>query len=215
MMKTKTPQALIKASGLAPDLFAKETQDILNLYDSALKETKGFEKEPAMMDMLEDIRQKAQEVIEKDIKRIQSQLQTEQEKQEAQQLKKAQSRKIMEEVTMTEVYIEECRTKLRAYNRQQRLAAGKTKPIKRKLTTRLKEGMKKIVNMMPKTVKKDQKKLAQTQRIINRTVSDLKKIWGINRIEGIQKELDSQFDTLKKHAEPKETQTKKKTTDHE
>lgn len=204
-MKQENPHNKIKSSGIAKKLFSKETLEMLKLYNEALAQTKGFEDVPAMQEMLQDIAVKANEMVDEEIPKIKEFLKSDADKKTEKKIKKEQSAKIMEEVSNTSDYLAACRAKLKEYNRLKREAEGKTKPIKRKLTTRLKEGMKKIVNMMPKAVKSDKDKIYQTQCIINRTVSELKKVWGMNKIEGIEKSLKEQFEGLKEKVEPKKS----------
>ena len=204
-MKTIDPHEKIKNSKIAKKLFAKETLEMLKLYDDALTQAKGFENVPAMQEMLQDIAIKANEMIDNEIPKIKEGLKSDADKKTEKKIKTAQSAKIMEEIANTADYLAECRAKLKEHNRLKREAEGKTKPIKRRLTTRLKEGMKKIVNMMPKAVKSDTEKIYQTECIIKRTLSELKKVWGMNKIEGIEASLKEQFEGLKEKAKPNKT----------
>ena len=61
--------------------------------------------------------------------------------------------------------------------------------------------MKRLVNMMPKALKEDNKKLEQTEKAIQEFLSDLKRIWGMNKIKPIEEELKKKFDQLKERAE--------------
>jgi len=202
-MKLQSPHDKIKSSGIAKKLFTKETLEMLKLYDEAVAQTKGFEDVPAMQDMLQDIAVKANEMIDKEIPKIKDSLKSDADKKTEKKIKTAQSAKIMEEVSNTSDYLASCRAKLKEHNRLKRESEGKTKPIKRKLTTRLKESVKKIVNMMPKAVKTDKDKIYKTECIIKRMVSELKKVWGMNKIEGIEKSLKEQFEGLRDKTESK------------
>jgi len=202
-MKLQSPHDKIKSSEIAKKLFTKETLEMLKLYDEAVDQTKGFEDVPAMQDMLQDIAVKTNEMIDKEIPKIKESLKSDADKKTEKKIKKEQSAKIMEEVSNTSDYLAACRAKLKEHNRIKRESEGKTKPIKRKLTTRLKESVKKIVNMMPKAVKSDKDKIYQTECIIKRMVSELKKVWGMNKIEGIEQSLKEQFEGLRDKTEPK------------
>jgi len=202
-MKLQSPHDKIKSSGIAKKLFTKETLEMLKLYDEAVAQTKGFEDVPAMQDMLQDIAVKANEMIDKEIPKIKDSLKSDADKKTEKKIKTAQSAKIMEEVSNTSDYLASCRAKLKEHNRLKRESEGKTKPIKRKLTTRLKESVKKIVNMMPKAVKTDKDKIYKTECIIKRMVSELKKVWGMNKIEGIEQSLKEQFEGLRDKTESK------------
>ena len=172
-MKLQSPHDKIKSSGIAKKLFTKETLEMLKLYDEAVVQTKGFEDVPAMQDMLQDIAVKTNEMIDKEVPKIKESLKSDADKKTEKKIKTAQSAKIMEEVSNTSDYLAVCRAKLKEHNRLKRESEGKTKRIKRKLTTRLKESMKKIVNMMPKAVKTDKDKIYKTECIIKRMVSEL------------------------------------------
>ena len=93
-----------------------------------------------------------------------------------------------------------CRLKIRE-DRQKKIESGEIKkPKKKRLTTKLKDALKKVVNMMPEKVKQDKKKVEKTELALDNFLSELKSIWGLNKICAIREELEEKFDEIKEKA---------------
>ena len=54
---------------------------------------------------------------------------------------------------------------------------------------------------MPIKVKEDKEKIEQTEKAVKKFLSELKKIWGLNKIQQLQQEIEEKFEKLKDKAE--------------
>ena len=194
------PYALLKESGVAKNLLSDKAKEALSIYDETLQGLKEFPNDKSLKEMAEQIGKAALEVLEDDVAKINAELKDEVKETEKKRVQKAQSKKIVEKADKTMDYLAECRIKLRE-ERKRKVAAGEIKaPVKRKLTTKLKETMKKLIGMMPKTVQKDEQKIVRTEYAVQIFLSELKCIWGMNKIKPIEDELKEKFDALKEKA---------------
>lgn len=195
------PYKLLEKEGVAKKVLSERSLEALSIYDETLEGLKEFPDDKTMKDMAEQIGDTAIELLKEDIATIKDELSDKAEQQQKKQLKKAQSKKIVEKSEKTMDYLAECRRKLRD-ERKQKMASGEIKkPVKRKLTTKLKDNMKKIANMMPKAIKEDPNKVEQTEKAVQKFLGDLKRIWGMNKIKPIEDELHEKFSELKEKAE--------------
>lgn len=194
------PYQLLKKEGINKGLLADKSKEGLSIYDETIEGLKDFPNDKALKDMAEKIGKATIEVLEEDIKNINSILEDDVKKAETKKKKKAISKRVIEKSSKTKDHLAECREKFKK-ERQRQLAAGEIKaPVKKQLATKLKEAMKKIVGMMPKAIKEDEKKIAKTELAITHFISDLKRIWGMNKIKPIEDELKEKFDQLKENA---------------
>lgn len=199
------PYILLKESGIAKNLLSKKTKEALSIYDETIEGLIEFSDDKSLKDMAEQIGKAALEMLEEDVARISGELKDEVQETEKKRTKKAQSKKIVEKADKTMDFLAECRTKLKE-ERQRKISSGEIKaPVKKKLTTKLKETMKKIIGMMPKAVKKDEQKITRTENAVQIFLSELKCIWGMNKIKPIEEELKEKFDELKEKATPEKT----------
>ena len=112
-----------------------------------------------------------------------------------------QSREILEKSTKAIDYLSECRLRLKE-ERRRKIERGEIKPpVKKQLTTKLKEFFQKIPALMPIKVKEDKEKIEQTEKAVKKFLSELKKIWGLNKIQQLQQEIEEKFEKLKDKAE--------------
>ncbi|HEY9084057.1 MAG TPA: hypothetical protein VIN73_12035 [Vicingaceae bacterium] len=191
------PYALLKESAIAKNLLSDKAKEALSIYDETLEGLKEFPDDKSLKEMAEQIGKAALEVLEDDIAKISAELKDEVKETEKKRVRKAQSKKIAEKADKTMDFLAECRIKLKE-ERKRKIAAGEIKaPVKRKLTTKLKETMKKIIGMMPKTVQQDEQKIVRTEHAVQIFLSELKCIWGMNKIKPIEDELKEKFDALK------------------
>lgn len=194
------PYVLLKESGVARKLLSDKAKEALSIYDETIEGLKEFPNDKSLKDMAEQIGKAALEVLEQDIEQIKKDIKDDETTKEKKRVQKAQSKKIVEKADKTMDYLAECRTKLRE-DRKRKIASGEIKaPVKKKLTTKLKEAMKKIIGMMPKAVQKDEQKITRTEHAVQIFLSELKCIWGMNKIKPIEDELKEKFDDLKEKA---------------
>jgi len=195
------PYQLLKKSGISKSLLADKSKEALSIYDEAIEGLKDFPKDKGLKDMAEQIGKAAIEVMEDDIKNINEILADDVEVKEKKKVKKAQSKKITEKASKSHDFLAECRRKMKE-ERKRKIASGEIKaPVKKKITTKVKEAMSKIIGMMPKAVKNDEKKIIRTENAIQIFLSDLKCIWGMNKIKPIEDELKEKFDKLKENTQ--------------
>lgn len=194
------PYKLLKESGIAKNLLSDKTKEALEIYDETIDGLNEFPKDKSLMEMAEKIGKAAIEVLSEDVEQINAGLKDEVQETEKKRIKKAQSKKVVEKADKTMDYLAECRLKLRE-ERKRKQETGEIKtPVKKKLTTKLKDSMKKIIGMMPKAVKEDEQKITRTEHAVQIFLSDLKCIWGMNKIKPIEEELKEKFDQLKEKA---------------
>ena len=199
------PNDFLKKEGIAKKLLSDASKQALKEFDDTLKDLEEFLDSKELVAMAEQIGQAAIDLLKDDIERIREELKDEAAEKEEKQVKKAQSKRIVEKAEKTMDHLAQCR-KLLKEERERKIASGEIKkPVKKKLTTKLKDSMKRIVNMMPNTIKEDKTKIDQTEKAIKKFLSDLKKIWGMNKITPIEDELKDKFDGLKEKIEKKET----------
>ncbi len=194
------PYKILKQSAVAKNLLSDKTKEALEIYDETIEGLTEFPKDKSLKEMAEKIGKAAIEVLSEDIDQIKSDLKDEVSETEKKRIQKAQSKKVVEKADKTMDYLTECRTKLRE-ERKRKQESGEIKaPVKKKLTTKLKDNMKKIIVMMPKSVKEDEKKITRTEHAVQIFLSDLKCIWGMNKIKPIEQELKEKFEQLKDKA---------------
>ena len=195
------PYKLLDKEGVVKNALSDRAKEALSIYDETLEGLKEFPKDKTLKEMAEKIGKAAIELLKEEIGALKGELSEKAKEKEKSQLQKAQSKKIVQKSEVALDYLAECRRKLKE-ERKQKLAAGEIKkPVKRRLTTRLKENMSKIIGMMPKAIKEDPKKIERTEKAIQKFLSELKRIWGMNRIKPIEDELKEKFTKLKEKAE--------------
>ena len=204
-MKIKNnPNDLLQKEGIAKNLLSKAGKEALKDFDDSVKELMEFEDDKAMMDIVEKMGEATIDLLTDDIARIKEELKDDATEKEKRQVKKAQSKRIVEKAEKTMDHLAQCRRMLKE-ERQKKIETGEIKkPVKKKLTTKLKDSMKRIVNMMPNAIKEDKAKIDQTEKAITKFLNELKKIWGMNKIKPIEDELKEKFDDLKVKADKKE-----------
>ncbi|MBQ21699.1 MAG: hypothetical protein CMD31_13170 [Flavobacteriales bacterium] len=197
------PYALLNESGVAKNLLSDKAKEALSIYDETLEGIKEFPEDKALKDMAKQIGKAAVELLQEDIEKIKAEINDDEKTKEKKRVQKAQSKKIVEKADKTMDYLKECRIKLRE-DRKRKIAAGEIKaPVKKKLTTKLKEAMKKIIGMMPKAAQQDEQKIIRTEQAMQIFLSELKCIWGMNKIKPIADELKEKFDGLKEKVSTK------------
>jgi len=191
------PYKLLEKEGVAKRLLNDRSKEALSIYDETLDGLKEFPDDKTMKEMAEQIGKTAIGLLAEDIAAIKEQLADKVEEEKKQKLKKAQSRQIVEKSEKAMDYLAECRRKLRE-DRAKKMATGEIKkPVKKQLTTRLKDNMKQIVTLMPRAIKEDPKKTEQTEKAIQKFLHELKRIWGMNKIKPIEEALHEKFKEVK------------------
>ncbi len=207
-MIKNNPHELLK--NLPKANISDKVKEAIEIYDETAEELKEFPNDKKLKDMAEEIGKAAIVIIKseteeevKEEKPKKASTKKPEKKSENAIEEKGDEKKTKlkrEEVDKAIAFCEKCKI-ARQKERQRKIAAGEIKPRKKKyLTTKLKEALNKIVNMMPEKVKKDEQKIKQTKRAVNKFLSEIKEIWEMNKICSIQEEIDDKFENLQEKA---------------
>lgn len=94
-----------------------------------------------------------------------------------------------------------CRKRLKE-DRQRKIESGEIQPPKKKtLVTKLRQELVKTATLIPKSLKDDTAVIQKTQKAVLNFLNELKSIWGLNKIKGIQDEIKEKFKKLEENAE--------------
>ena len=195
------PYAFLEKEAVAKGLLSDATKEALQIYDDSIEELKLYSKDKNLRNMAEEIGQAAIDVLKQDIEEIQKTHIKKAEDIQTKQKKEMQSRDILQKSEKAIDYLSECRLRLKE-ERRKKIESGEIKPpVKKQLTTKLKEFFQKIPALMPIKVKEDKEKIEQTEKAVKKFLSELKKIWGLNKIQQVQQEIEEKFEKLKDKAE--------------
>lgn len=195
------PYAFLETEGVAKSLLSDASKEALQIYDESLEGLKDYPKDKGLRNMAEQIGKAALDVLQQDIAQLQKTQIKKAEDKETTQKKELQSREILEKSVKAIDYLSECRLKLKE-ERKRKVESGEIKPpVKKQLTTKLKELFQKIPGLMPTKVRDDKEKIDQTEKALKKFMSELKKIWGLNKIQQMQQEIEEKFEKLKDKAE--------------
>lgn len=123
---------------------------------------------------------------------------THEEREFASRARKEKSKKAMEDLDEVDGQIEACREVIREYNKKKR--AGK-EPAKKTRLTKLKDKLLGIASLIPPKLKEDKVVRDKTERILLRTLNDLKKAWGMSVAKKAQEAIKQKFDQLDEQAQ--------------
>ena len=201
MAKIKNnPYDILDKEDISKKLLSEKALISLGLYDKAKM---LYEKRPASNEFKENVEKAGKitsEVIEKEVARIKNELKNETDESEKKEIKKAQSKKIIEKSENVMYDLEICRQKLKE-DRKRKVESGEIKPPKKKtITTKLRQELVKTAGMIPKNLKGDTKIIQRTQKALLNFLSELKSIWGLNKIKPIQDELEAKFKKMEEGA---------------
>lgn len=190
------PYKVLKEAGIAKSALTERGVKALEFFDRAKKLHEQNPKAENIQEQAERVGEKAIAEIKKEIDRLKSQVKNEEEEKEKQVVKKTQSKQLVEKTKKIVTDLDECREKLKE-DRKKKMASGEIKPPKKKtVTTRIREELLRIPNMIPKALEKNPDVLQKTQRAILRFLNELKEIWGLNKIKSIQEEIKEKFEKL-------------------
>ena len=137
------PYEILKKEQITSSLLDDKSKEALAIYDETLESLKDFPNDKSLKKIAEKIGKEAIEIVGANIKKINTLLVDEVKEKEAKQKKKAQSKLLMEKSKKTTDHLAKCREAFRE-ERKRKIAAGEIKaPVKKRLTTKLKESMKK------------------------------------------------------------------------
>lgn len=201
MAKVKNnPYELLDKEDISKKLLSEKALVSLSLFDKA---NMLFEKRPTSKEFQESAEKAGQitsEVIKKEIVRIKGELKNEIEETEKKEIKKSQSKKIVEKSEKVLDDLAVCRQKLKD-DRKRKIETGEIQPPKKKkLTTKLRQDLIHTITLIPKNLKEDKNVIQRTQKAILNFLNELKGIWGLDKIKPIQDEIKEKFKKLEQDA---------------
>lgn len=198
------PYRILKEEKIAKKLLGEHVMTALKEYDETLEELKEFSSEKSLMEIAEQIGAVAVDLVKEDIERIKKGLNDDVEKKQEQEVRKAQSKKVKQKVLKDLDYLAECRRNLRE-ERKRKIESGEIKaPVKKRLSTKLKERLQNVVRLIPKEVLEDKNKIDQIEKATLEYLSKLKQILGMNSVKPIEKALKEGFDEMEEKAKKRD-----------
>jgi hypothetical protein len=194
------PYELLQNEKISHKLLNESSVRALAAYDKAFASLQKFSNSDEIRDRVENAGAMAIEVIQKDIARIKNELKNENEEIEKKEIKKAQSKKIIEKSAVVLDDLSECRERLKE-DRKNKLENGEIQPRKKKtLVTKLRLELLKTATLIPKNLKEDLSVIRRTQKALLNFLNELKSIWGMNKIKPIEDDLKEKFKKLEDDA---------------
>lgn len=194
------PYKVLEAEKISKKLLSDRALKALSIFDETLADLDQFPDDKKLKNEAEEIGKETVELIKEEIARIQVETKDEIEEASKKEVKKVQSKKIIEKSEQVLDDLALCRKRLKD-DRQQKIESGEiSKPKKKLLSTKLREDLMKIVNLIPKNLKEDAEVLERTQKALLKFLNELKEIWGLNKIKPIQDELIEKFKKLHEQA---------------
>jgi len=194
------PYAILEKENISRSLLSERAEKALAIFDETLADLEQFPNDKKLKKEAEEIGKETVELIKEEIERIGIETHDEIEEAAKKEVRKVQSKKIIEKSEQVLDDLALCRQRLKD-DRQRKIEAGEiTPPKKRTLTTKLRQDLGKFANLIPKNLKEDPDTLQRTQKAIMKFLNELKDIWGLNKIKGIQDELNEKFKKLQEQA---------------
>lgn len=202
MAKIKdNPNDLLDKEEISKTMLSEKAIKSLELFNKA---NMLYEKRPTSTEFQEQANKAgkiASEVIKKEIVRIKSEVKNEAEEKEKKEVKKAQSKKIVEKSEQIFDNLDLCRKALKE-DRQRKIDSGEIQPPKKKtLVTKLRSELVRTATLIPKNLKENTDVIQKTQKAVLNFLNELKGIWGLNKIKPIQDEIKDKFKKLEEKAE--------------
>jgi hypothetical protein len=194
------PYELLQKEHISQKLLSEVSVRSLAAYDIAFTMLNSFSNSDEIRDRVEKAGAMSIEIIKEDIARIKKEVKNDAEENEKKEVKKTQSKKIIEKAAVVLDDLAGCREKLKE-ERKKKMETGEIKPrIKKTLVTRLRMELIKTVTLIPKNLKEDLSVIKRTQKAVLNFLNELKSIWGMNKIKPIEKELKDKFKKLEDDA---------------
>lgn len=199
-MLKNNPYELLKKEKISKNLLDERARKALSIFDDTLDDLKEYPDDKKIKKEAEAIGKEIVELVKEDIARIKEELHDEVEESAKKETRKVQSKKVVEKAEKVLNDLEICRQKLRE-DRKQKVESGEIKPPKKRtITTRLRQELLKTAGMIPKNLKGDTDVIQRTQKALLNFLTELKSIWGLNKIKPIQDELKAKFKRLEQEA---------------
>ncbi len=197
MAKIKNnPNELLEKEGISKKMLNEDALKSLSLFDKA---NMLYEKRPTSTEIMENAEKAGKMagiVIQKEIVRIKAELKNEIEEHQEKEIKKTQSKKIVEKSEKILDDLALCRKRLKE-DRQRKIESGEIQPPKKKtLVTKLRQELVRTASLIPKNLKDDETVIQKTQKAVLNFLNELKTIWKLNKIKPIQDEIKEKFKKL-------------------
>ncbi|MBS1635389.1 MAG: hypothetical protein JST26_05655 [Bacteroidetes bacterium] len=200
-MLKNDPYELLKKENISKKLLSENALRGLSIFDDTLKDVKEFPGDKKLKSEAEKIGEQIVELIKEDISRIQKETCDEVEEGKKKETRRVHSKKIVEKAEKVLDDLSMCRQRLRE-DRQKRIDSGEIKaPKKKTLVTKLRQELVKTATLIPKNLKEDASVIERTQKAVLSFLTELKNIWGLNKIKPIQDEIKEKFKKLRDQAE--------------
>lgn len=201
MAKVKNnPYELLDKEDISKKMLSEKALVSLSLFDKA---NMLYEKRPTSKEFQESAEKAGKitsDVIAKEIIRIKGELKNEIEETEKKEIKKSQSKKIIEKSEKVLDDLAACRQKLKD-DRKRKIESGEIQPPKKKtLVTKLRQELVRTATLIPKNLKDDSSVIQRTQKAVLNFLNELKGIWGLNKIKPIQDEIKEKFKKMEQDA---------------
>jgi hypothetical protein len=194
------PYELLQKEGISNRLLCEKSVRTLEIYDKAFALLNKHANSKEIKESVEKAGKITIDVLKADIQRIRQESKNETEEAETKQIKKVQSKKIIEKSVVVLDDLSECRKRLRE-DRKNKIDSGEIKPrTKKTLVMKLRQELIKTATLIPKNLKEDLSVIQRTQKAVLKFLNELKSIWGMNKIKPIQDELKEKFKKLEDDA---------------
>lgn len=194
------PYDLLEKEKISKKLLSERVLKGLSIFDETLADMEQFPNDKKLKKEAEEIGKETIELVKEDIERIKEETHDEIEENAKKETRKVQSKKVVDKAEQVLDDLAMCRQRLRE-DRQRKIESGEIKPPKKKtLVTKLRQDLGKFANLIPKNLKEDADTIERTQKAIMKFLTELKDIWGLNKIKSIQDELKEKFKKLQEQA---------------
>lgn len=200
-MIKNNPYDFLARAGVDQKMLGAEAKEALQLFKETMTDFEAYPDNEDLKKQVESVGKSVIELIEKDVQRIAGEAEQTEVQSEKHKVKKHQSKKTIEKTERTFDDLDLCRERLRD-DRRKKVESGEiAKPKKKTLTTKLRLDLVKIVMLIPKNLKDDADVLTKTRRAILKFLTELKGIWGLDRIKPIEDDLNKRFEKLEDEAD--------------
>lgn len=199
-MIKNNPYELLEKEGISKNLLSETGLKSLQLFDKAKKIYEEFPKSKEVASQTEKMGELSIDRLKKEIEIIKASMIDEKEEATKKDLKKSQSKKMIEKAEKVLDDLQLCRQRLRE-DRKRKIESGEIKPPKKKtLVAKLRQELIKTATLIPQKLKDDSDVIQRTQKAVLNFLNELKSIWGLNKIKPIQDEIKEKFKKLEQEA---------------
>lgn len=199
-MIKNNPYELLEKEGIAKNLLSETGLKSLQLFDKAKKIHEEFPKSKEVASQAEKMGELSIDRLKKEFEIIKASMIDEKEEAVKKEMKKSQSKKMIEKAEKVLDDLQLCRQRLRE-DRKRKIESGEIKPPKKKtLVAKLRQELVKTATLIPQKLKDDSDVIQRTQKAVLNFLNELKSIWGLNRIKPIQDEIKEKFKKLEQEA---------------